>query len=53
MLQTALKTIPAVDVSNYLLPTSLSMQLEQVLIHPHNKVVFECPFDYLMKKVGR
>jgi hypothetical protein len=33
------------------LPACLSMQLQQVLIHPHYDVVFKRSFDYLMKEV--
>jgi len=28
------------------------MQFQQILIHPHYDVVFERPFDYLMKKIS-
>ena len=26
---------------------------DEIPIDPHNYVVFECPFDYLMEEVGR
>lgn len=45
--------IPVVNISNNLLPTRLSMQFLQILVHPHYDVVFEGSFYYLMEKVGR
>jgi hypothetical protein len=40
-----------INVRNNLLSARLSMQLQQILVHPHYDVVFERPFDYLVKKI--
>jgi hypothetical protein len=45
--------VPVIDVSDDFKTTSLPMLFQQVFVHPHHDVVFECPFNYLVKEIRR
>jgi hypothetical protein len=42
-----------VNISNDILPAPLSVQLNQIFIHPHHNVVLERSFDHLMEEIRR
>jgi len=43
--------LPMINVRNDLKSPSLPMHLQQVFIDPHNDMVLESAFDYLMEEV--
>ena len=46
-----MKDASLINLIQYCICTSLAMYSNQVLLHPHNKMVLERPFDDLMEEV--